>query len=514
MASCMAALGVVAISQLAGDGEWWPHVVGRTAFRVGEIEAMIASIIGLIYLLFEIAAIVAAGHAVLSSRTPQGSIAWVVALLSLPLISLPMYLVFGRSRFHGLVNLRRAGDQQLNRVLNVAQSNALDFVDRFHDEIGNAQVLTRLSHVPFLRGNDTRLLIDGAQTFESMFEAIDGAQEYVLAEFFIVKDDQLGRQFQSALIEAARRGCRVYLLFDEVGSQSIRRSYVRQLEEAGVRVSGVKSTAGGWVNRFQLNFRNHRKIVVVDGHVSFVGGLNVGDEYVHRSPRLTPWRDTHLRMEGPATLAVQFSFVEDWYWATREIPKLNWSARAAENADRTVLVLPSGPDDDYETCGLFFCHAINSARTRIWIASPYFVPDLQILSALKLAALRGVDVRVMLPEKADHRTVYLASFSYYQNTLPLGIKIYRYTTGFMHQKVFLIDSAYAAVGTANLDNRSFRLNFEITLLNYDSNFIKEIEDMLTADFSRSRPVTIEDYTRKSFFFKLAVRSKRLLAPIL
>jgi len=139
---------------------------------------------------------------------------------------------------------------------------------------------------------------------------------------------------------------------------------------------------------------------------------------------------------------------------------------------------------------------------------------LQILSALKLAALRGVDVRVLLPEKADHRTVYLASFSYYQNTLPLGIKIYRYTTGFMHQKVFLIDSACAAVGTANLDNRSFRLNFEITLLNYDYIFIKKVEDMLTADFSHSHPVAIEDYTRKSFLFKLAVRSARLLAPIL
>ncbi len=157
---------------------------------------------------------------------------------------------------------------------------------------------------------------------------------------------------------------------------------------------------------------------------------------------------------------------------------------------------------------------ISFTDERIWIASPYFVPDLQILSALKLAALRGVDVRILLPEKADHRTVYLASFAYYQNTLPLGIKIYRYTAGFMHQKVLLTDSSCAAVGTANLDNRSFRLNFEITLLNYDASFVKEIEAMLSTDFARSRPVTLEDYTGKSFFFKLAVRSARLLAPIL
>ena len=178
------------------------------------------------------------------------------------------------------------------------------------------------------------------------------------------------------------------------------------------------------------------------------------------------------------------------------------------------MVIASGPADRLETCGLMFVQAINDARKRVWIASPYFVPDLQILSALKLAALRGVDVRILLPEKADHRTVYLASFSYYQNTLPLGIKIYRYTAGFMHQKVFLIDSRCAAVGTANLDNRSFRLNFEITLLNYDSLFVKEVETMLSNDFARSQPATMDDYTHRPFLFKLAVRSARLLAPIL
>jgi cardiolipin synthase len=177
-------------------------------------------------------------------------------------------------------------------------------------------------------------------------------------------------------------------------------------------------------------------------------------------------------------------------------------------------MIASGPADRLETCGLMFVQAINAAREQVWIASPYFVPDLQTLGALKLAALRGVDVRILLPEKADHRTVYLASFSYYQNTLPFGIKLYRYTAGFMHQKVFLIDSSCAAVGTANLDNRSFRLNFEITLLNYDSGFVKEVETMLENDFSRSRPATMEDYSQRPFFFKLAVRSARLLAPIL
>ena len=177
-------------------------------------------------------------------------------------------------------------------------------------------------------------------------------------------------------------------------------------------------------------------------------------------------------------------------------------------------MIASGPSDKLETCGLMFVQAINMARKRIWIASPYFVPDLQVLSALKLAALRGVDVRILIPEKPDHRTVYLASFSYYPNTLEHGVKIYRYTAGFMHQKVFLVDSAIAAVGTANLDNRSFRLNFEITLLNLNPTFSKKVAVMMKNDFAHSRMVNLTDYTQRSFFFRLAVRFCRLLSPIL
>ncbi len=196
------------------------------------------------------------------------------------------------------------------------------------------------------------------------------------------------------------------------------------------------------------------------------------------------------------------------------MPNLSWELKEAPGGDEDTLMIATGPADRLETCGLMFVQAINDACERVWIASPYFVPDSQILSALKLAALRGVDVRVLLPEKPDHRTVYLASYSYYQNILPIGIKLFRYTAGFMHQKVFLVDSAYAAVGTANLDNRSFRLNFEITILNYAPHFIEDVKNMLETDFAHSRQVNMQEYTEKSFFFKLAVRSTRLLAPIL
>jgi cardiolipin synthase len=290
-------------------------------------------------------------------------------------------------------------------------------------------------------------------------------------------------------------------------------NYLREMQQAGIHVSAFHSTRGK-TNHFQLNFRNHRKIVVIDGDTAYVGGHNVGDAYLSRHPRFGHWRDTHVKIEGPVVKAIQFCFVEDWHWATSRVPDLNWALTPSPGGTEDALVVASGPADMLETCGLMFVQVINMARERIWIASPYFVPDLQVLSALKLAVLRGVDVRILLPEKPDHRTVHLASFSYYPNILPVGINLYRYTAGFLHQKVFLVDHHCAAVGTANLDNRSFRLNFELTLLNYDAGFVGAVAEMLEEDFNHSRLVKLEDYTGRHFLFRLAVRSARLLAPIL
>lgn len=327
------------------------------------------------------------------------------------------------------------------------------------------------------------------------------------------KDDKLGRELKSRLILKARENVRIYFLYDEIGSHKLPASYTQEMKDAGIITSAFHTTQGK-ANRFQLNFRNHRKIVIVDGKVAYVGGHNVGDEYVSGHPKLGHWRDTHVEVQGPVVQAIQFCFIQDWYWAASNIPDLSWHFTLPEGGNEETLMIPSGPADPYDTCALMFTNAINSARERIWIASPYFVPDSQILGALKLAVLRGVDVRILLPEKPDHRTVYLASYSYYQNTIPHGIHLYRFTAGFMHQKVFLVDTTRAAVGTANLDNRSFRLNFELTLLNYDRSFIEKVEVMLQRDFDQSRKVALEEYTQRPYYFKLAVRFASLLSPIL
>ena len=285
------------------------------------------------------------------------------------------------------------------------------------------------------------------------------------------------------------------------------------MRQAGIITTAFHSTKGR-ANKFQLNFRNHRKLVVIDGHTAFVGGHNVGDEYVSRHPVFGLWRDTHVRLQGPVVKPIQYCFLQDWHWATGLVPELDWCLDDIPMGNERCLVIASGPADPVDTCALMFTQAINTARERFWIASPYFVPDSLILGALKLAALRGVDVRILLPARPDHRTVHLASYSFYEQTLPFGIRLYRYGHGFMHQKVFLVDRSYAAVGTANLDNRSMRLNFELTAINYDPSFIGEVEAILLKDFSQSHTVDLSDFTRRSFIFKLAVRFARLLAPVL
>lgn len=469
-------------------------------------------LIGAALVLIELCGIAAALSAVLHSRTPQGSIAWGISLIAIPVIALPLWLVLGRSKFNGMVNARRANDNRLEEISCQVRPWADRFVVDVPEEHGNARVLTELTHLPFLRSNQARLLVDGDSTFEAMFAAIDEATRFVVAEFFIVNDDQLGRRFQQTLIAAARRGCQVYLLFDEVGSQRITRSYLGELREAGVHVSGMKA-ARGLVNRFQINFRNHRKIVVVDGHTALVGGHNVGDEYVHRHPRLTPWRDTHLQIEGPAALAAQLAFAEDWLWATGSLPQLDWKPRESPG-DEIMFVFPSGPDDQFETCGLFFTHLINAARDRLWIASPYFVPDQGIVTALQLAAMRGVDVRIMIPGLADKWLVKRAAMAYVADVAASGVRMYEYDKGFLHQKVAIIDDQVSVIGTANFDNRSFRLNFEISVVTIDEAFQQQVAGMLQDDFENCTLLDPAELANRSLFFHASSRVARLFAPVL
>jgi cardiolipin synthase len=483
-----------------------------------ELVSTLEIILVWVLAVFHTAGVASAVNALFSARSSQGAIAWVMSMITFPYVAVPLYWVFGRDRFMGYVSARRSGSPELDALREELSRSAA-----FPDPAGkrpeeHLAVLERLAGMPFTGGNAMSLLVDGEATFKAIYEAVDQARDYVLVQFFIIHDDQAGQDFKDRLAAAAARGVRVLLLYDEIGCHALPSAYLAELRRAGVDARAFNTTKG-WRNRLQVNFRNHRKIVVADGRVAFVGGHNVGDEYMGRSRRFGRWRDTHVRCEGPAAALVQLSFTEDWYWAALTLPELTWDFSpglpdGGPDGGADVLALPSGPADTLETFTLAYVQLIESARERLWIASPYFVPDREVTAALQLAALRGVDVRVMLPSRPDHRMVYLASFSYFPELERQGVKFYRYQPGFLHQKVVLVDSGLACVGTANCDTRSFRLNFELTMVAADREFASRVEAMLAEDFAQCFRATAYDYEGRWIGFKAVVRLARLLSPIL
>lgn len=468
-------------------------------------------ILGLVHLL----GIAAALHALFTVRTAQGAIAWAMSLFFIPYLTLIPYLVFGARSFYAYIQARRQANQEMHVAM--ANLNWRPWVEealtaRESSSYTALRAMPKLGRMPCLANNRVKLLIDGEVTFDAIFSAIADAREVVLVQFFIIHDDALGKSLQQLLLRKAAEGVKVYVLYDRVGSHALPARYSQTLRDGGVRIHAF-ATRRGWFNRFQVNFRNHRKIVVVDGLLGFLGGLNVGDEYLGGNPKLSPWRDTHVEVSGPVLACLQESFAEDWYWAARELPPL---ILADDYPDDGVLcqALASGPADPQETCSLFFLEAIHSATQRVWITSPYFIPDEAVFAALRLAVLRGVDVRVLIPSRPDHKIVYAASSLFAFEAVRAGVRMFRYQPGFMHQKVVLVDDEISAVGSANLDNRSFRLNFEMTLLTIDRAFADQVEAMLSHDFEQSREITAEDSKDTHRIQQLGMRIARLISPIL
>ena len=491
-------------------------VAGNEDLRLGEspMKKTTRRVLAVITTLFYVGGIIAAVEAVMTARTAQGAIAWSVSLVAAPFVALPAYLVLGRSKFAGMVDAYEARKDDIDELIVEARRNLEPYVVPDEAQPRDFRAIENLVNMRLTRGNDVELLVNGEATFASILSGIAAARDYVLVQFYMIHDDGLGRRLHDALIERARAGVRVLLLYDEVGSKGLPASYVGTLQDAGVQVSSFKPSQGRG-NRFQLNFRNHRKIVVVDGVTGWVGGHNVGDEYLGLDEEFSPWRDTHVRLVGPVVIQLQAVVLADWYWATRTIPQLNWQPRVATGGTNVMaMIVPTAPTQQLETAGLMFVSALNAARERIWLSAPYFVPDEAVMKALELAALRGVDVRIITTGKGDSLPVYLAAFHFMERLRGLGIRFYAYQPGFLHEKVALVDDDVSSVGTANFDNRSFRLNFEVTAMIADRAFAKRMEAMFEDDFAHSVAIDPETFDEKSFWWRLGVNLSRLAAPVL
>ncbi|NIZ63357.1 cardiolipin synthase [Sedimentitalea sp. CY04] len=457
---------------------------------------------------------IAAGFFALSAartaRTPQGAMGWVVFLLSLPVIALPAYMFFGHHRFKSYRDARRQSARTVQGIKDFSHNYA---VNPEALQV-NPAPFEAVAGLPVCCGNGFELLINGKDAFSRIFNAIDAAEDYVLVQFYIVRDDGLGRRLRDHMLAATERGVAVWFITDSVGSHSLPHSYSARLQEAGINLVDPR-TRRGPKHRFLLNFRNHRKTVIIDGKVGFTGGLNVGDEYLGKDPSFGAWRDTNVRITGPAVLQLQLSFAEDWHWLTEEhlLDLLDWTAQLSKQ-NFAALIIATGPGDSTtETGSMMFFSAISAAKERIWITSPYFVPDLDVLSALKHAALKGLDVRILLPDNIDHYAPWLAAYSYFDDLRAAGVRIFRYNQGFMHQKVVLIDESIAGIGTTNLDNRSFRLNFETMAFFFDRNAAQQVSRMLETDFTHAFEI-IEGLDQQKLLIRLAAPVARLFAPVL
>ncbi len=448
-------------------------------------------------------------HALMRPHSPQGTLAWMLALFFAPALAIPFYLVLGAGFIRRRRRKRQLPRESVRRLLEAG-------LPWYGQAEGIERPLARLSGSLPCGGNRVELRMGSRESYHAMGRELMQAQRSILIEFFIIKDDRVGERLRQILEERAAAGVAVYVIDDELGSHKLPLSYLRRLRKAGVRVASFNGRRYWWSSFLRLNYRNHRKLVVVDGKAALIGSLNVGIEYMHLDRDIPFWRDTFIRIEGPAVCQASLSFAEDWHRATLEdiSDKLAPLPCAAAGGEICQL-LPSGPDNApanvWQTTLL---ELIEGATQRLWLASPYFVPDAAVTSALQRAALRGVDVRLLVPQKSDSRLSQLAMLTYLPGLHACGVRVLAYTRGFLHEKVALVDESYGTVGTANLDERSLNLNYELTLLMRGGTMARELAAMLTRDMEDSVPLTRDAWEKAPLPRRLAARFARLLSPVL
>jgi cardiolipin synthase len=362
--------------------------------------------------------------------------------------------------------------------------------------------------------NKIELLIDGVNTFPAMLEAIGEAENYINMEFYRFESDKLGTQFCEALMARSKRGVKVRIIYDDVGSWSLSNSLIRKMRKTGIEIYPFMAVRFPWLTS-KINFRNHRKILVVDGIKGFVGGLNIADKYLSGLKTIGKWRDTHLIIKGEAVATLNSVFMVDWYFVSEILLTDNpLHFEVEKGMERCwIQIASSGPDSDWSNIMQVYFSAIATARKSIYISTPYFSPDEAVLTAMKTASLSGVDVQMILPGKSDSIVAYWNTRSYIDELLEAGIKIFLYNEGFNHSKYMLVDNVFTSVGSANVDMRSFDLNFEVAALVYDEAFADKLYTVFKNDISRSTRVEPSEWIRRKRTAKYKESLSRILGPL-
>ncbi|MEF2964785.1 cardiolipin synthase [Paenibacillus sp. M1] len=451
---------------------------------------------------------------ILEYSRPHKAITWIVILLMVPLIGTLLYIFMGKEYKRG----RTDDPNELDQLKQVKQRLS----DRFRTQrtkegpapfdFPEERIYSLLEHstaIPPAYGNETTVYTEGEDAFADMLRDIESAQSHIHLEFYIIREDALGFRVQQLLYRKAREGVKVRLIYDGIGCHKLSKSYIRRLEEAGVETGCFLPPWLSFFNR-SLNYRNHRKIVVVDGKIAYFGGLNIGDEYLGKDPKVGHWRDTHFRIEGDAALWVQYTFLTDWYFVKNELlSDPDFYPLQESKGSECIQIVKSGPDEPiFET--VFSC--LISAKRRLYIETPYFVLEPAIFLALKTAAASGVDVRVILPANPDSRIVYLASLSFVEELLEAGVRFYLYEQGFIHAKVIIVDDL-ACSGSANMDIRSFFGQFELNALFFDGKTVDRLVRDFYRDISVSKEIDLARFQKRPQSQKCKEAAARLFSPL-
>lgn len=451
-------------------------------------------------------------------RDPVRALSWIAVIVLLPFAGMVLFVFFGQDyRKQKIFNRKEIKDLIQFEQLSYKQLREIDTFSN-PEVAANREIITLLlnnNKSLLTTNNRLEVLNDGSETFASLIDALRKAESFIHLEYYIFENDELGGRIADILKEKARSGVEVRFIYDDVGSWNLKRSFIRSLREAGVQVHCFMPVVFPWLTS-KINYRNHRKIVVIDGKEGYTGGLNIADRYL-RGTKHGPWRDTHLKIEGTAVNMLQLTFLADWYFATGiQLKDKDKYLMVSDDSvgDTAVQIATSGPDSDWATIMQAYFAAITKATDHIYISTPYFMPGESLLTALKVAALSGIDVRIMLPSRSDSKIVYWASRSYIAELLEAKIKVYLYNKGFNHSKIITIDNRFSSIGTANMDNRSFEDNFEVTAMIYDRNMTDRLESRFLADLDGCTRLTYRRWATRSRTDMFKESVARLFSPLL
>ncbi|WP_421811578.1 cardiolipin synthase [Flagellimonas sp.] len=468
---------------------------------------MLVPILVSVYILIALVMVISL---LLNGVRPSKTLAWLLAIFTIPVAGGLLYILFGRNRRKSKMFSLKNQFGPINKLEHVT----------CHPEIsGNKQKITFLinktSKCPVTCYNNLDLLKDGKNTFESIFHALEEAKEHIHLQYYIFEDGLLADKLLEVFERKIAEDVTIRLLYDGIGSYSLSKKYLRKLKKIGVETAQFLPFKFG---RFlsALNYRNHRKIIVIDNKIGFTGGINISDKYLKGDPALGKWHDTHLKIEGEAVDFLNRTFMTDWYLASgNKVDFSTFKVYRAPKIGTSLQIVPSGPDDDFDVMEQVYFSIINSAEKYLYIVNPYIIPNHAILQALMTAALSGVDVRILMSTSTDIKLVDWCVRAYFESYLKAGIKIYLYDDGFLHSKVMLCDDEIASIGTANLDNRSLQQNYEAQVFVYDSVLCQQMKSDFLKDCEKS--IILEDYEKykeRPWIKKLIEGFAKLLSPVL